>query len=351
MEVMCFRQLLGLSLIALCGSAYSLQAQQKEIIYDNSTTYTGSLSDFKGEFGDQVDFAGENRTLSSFAIEFFVKYTIADFDETARVRLYANDGEQYSEFLDSRRPGTVLYDSGRFFVNPGFQTRTFDHLDIDVPDTVTFTIQFSGLDRAEEEYGLLIYTPPTVGNSFDDFWGRSATGWTLFDTPDIKDNYSARFTAIKTTVSQPKIIQTLQVGGDVEITANASVGKTYYLEVKDPVLGPIDWTPTGFAVKAASSLVTLTDLRTTLAPTRTYRVVTAFEHKMSDLKIDKQKKKVTITCSAEPGKVYALDAKSDLSDSWFRVMSNRKADGTNIVFEVNQNDDQPVRFYRIARYW
>ena len=60
-----------------------------------------------------------------FGVEFFVKYTLFDFDETARVRIYANDGEYYSTFIDSRKPGTVLYDSGRFFVNPGFASRIF----------------------------------------------------------------------------------------------------------------------------------------------------------------------------------------------------------------------------------
>src|SRR5437868_5276896 len=114
-----------LSVLLLAATFSRVQADPGEIVYDNTTTYLGLQGDFKGEYGDQVNLGGEARTITSFGVEFFVKYTLFDFDETARVRIYANDGEYYSTFIDSRKPGTVLYDSGRFFVNPGFASRIF----------------------------------------------------------------------------------------------------------------------------------------------------------------------------------------------------------------------------------
>ena len=48
---------------------------------------------------------------------------------------------------------------------------------ITLPDTFTWTVQFSNLGG--QTGGLLVSGPPTVGDSFNDFWQKDAAGWSL----------------------------------------------------------------------------------------------------------------------------------------------------------------------------
>ena len=42
---------------------------------------------------------------------------------------------------------------------------------LEVPDTITWTIQFFGVGNSVgDRAGLVFHDPPSVGSSFDDFW-------------------------------------------------------------------------------------------------------------------------------------------------------------------------------------
>src|SRR5688572_169813 len=109
-----------------------------EIVFDNTTTYTGKFFASTNEFGDQLFLGGSERTVTEFAFEYFGAFT-AGGDETGRLRFYAHNGPELSPgFADSRMPGTLLFDSGLFPINPGFNSKGFVGLDVPVPDTFTW---------------------------------------------------------------------------------------------------------------------------------------------------------------------------------------------------------------------
>ncbi len=107
---------------------------------------------------------------------------------TVRLRFYANDGTNFNGYPT---PGTLLYDSGEFWLGMGTTPRAtvvYDEFDLWVyalyplmdalPSDFTWTVQFSGLgtnDRA----GVDLYSPPVIGDSYGDFWLRTDAGWQL----------------------------------------------------------------------------------------------------------------------------------------------------------------------------
>jgi hypothetical protein len=80
----------------------------------------------------------------------------------------------------------------------GFKTVNI-HLStpVDVPNSFTWTAEFSGLSGSEVA-GLPIFDPPTVGDSGIDFWKKEGANWTvnLLDNGNIPANFNARFVAI-----------------------------------------------------------------------------------------------------------------------------------------------------------
>lgn len=182
-----------LGLLILPGNALP----QGVLVYDNSSLYLDQYETDQREYGDQIHLTGVARNLTDFFFEYYGGFT-QEGDERARIRFYAND-ESYDQWR--QQPGTILYDSGNFPINPGYNSKAAPGLaakNVVVPDIFTFTIEFSGLEEGETA-GLLIYGPPTEGSSFNEFWIR--TGPNRFDvfqypggTP--KANFAARVLAV-----------------------------------------------------------------------------------------------------------------------------------------------------------
>jgi hypothetical protein len=141
------------------------------------------------EVGDQILLAGAERYLTKFELGYWGKnLASADFAGTVkgRLRFYRNDGSNFNGYAT---PGTLLYDSGDFSVaTTPRATLVFEDFQLDaavpltnaLPDNFTWSFQFSGMapgDRA----GLDIFTPPVVGNSYEDYWERanSTSAWIL----------------------------------------------------------------------------------------------------------------------------------------------------------------------------
>ncbi len=184
---------LAVSLMA-SGSA---SAAPSNVIYDNTTTYLTNFFASANEFGDQVSFAGSSRLLTDVSFEYFANLITPG--DTAVFRIYKNAPGA------NGAPADLLYQTGSVDVFNGFNHVNISGLSLQVPDSVTWTVQFGGLG-AGETAGLPLYSPPTVGatlaggviGSYDDFWQNTAGTWSLFRFPNgqPEGNFSAKFSAV-----------------------------------------------------------------------------------------------------------------------------------------------------------
>ena len=184
----------------LCGVLLSLPISSfaASTVYDNTavpaTDGSGNQLYYPSasEYGDEITLGGStsDRVLSQFDFYYFYSGLSAG-SATATIRFYKNDG------LDGV-PRTVFFTSDAITLNPGYvhQTITFDTAsNLLAPNSFTWTVQFSNLGA--NQAGLLVYGPPTVGSSFDDFWQKATNGiWsTLQITGGGPSDFAARFGA------------------------------------------------------------------------------------------------------------------------------------------------------------
>ena len=160
------------------------------------------------EFGDQVFLQGTNRIVTDFEFNYYVS-TNANGNETAEVFFYANDGG-----AAGTEPGSLLYRSGKFQLDKGFNTVVLQALSVSntvtLRNTFTWTAKFFGID-SDETVGLLLGNSPRVGTSFDDFWQKSTDKdrpWVtmLIDAGATPANFSARITAVAAGLIQKTTI-------------------------------------------------------------------------------------------------------------------------------------------------
>jgi hypothetical protein len=215
-----------------------------EIIYDNTShpllntnvsPVVSRYADSKVELGDQLQLAGTARTITDISIEFYGNFTPTG-DENGRIRLY-NNTATYDLFRKS--PTDILYESAFFHVNPGFNTYALHNLNVTVPDIITLTLDFTGLGTGEDA-GFLLYSPPTVGFSYNEFWRRNVTGgWEAFlyslTDPTFKANASIRIVAYIAPIDLD--IQIAQ--GNVQLAWN-SQGANFQIERAESVEGPFE---------------------------------------------------------------------------------------------------------------
>lgn len=190
--------------LAATASVFS-SAAFAAVVYDNSRNSENSFFGSANEFGDEITLAGPERLLTTFRFDYFVGPS-ANGNETAILRLYNNDGPGGS-------PQTVLFDSGPISISRGYNTITADQLDITVSDTLTWTVLFGGVDPFEA-VGLLLYDPPVIGRSFDDYWEKSNDGtWTTKRFVDDPERTVGNFGAVVSAVPEPGTIQLGLIGG------------------------------------------------------------------------------------------------------------------------------------------
>jgi hypothetical protein len=175
------------------------------IIYDNTAAanYLNNFFSSNLQYGDEINFAGNKRGLTDISFEYNANVITFDLTEKVHFWLYKNDGA-------GGTPSSVLYDSntdapGGIQVFNGINHVDIGGLNLQVPDKVTFAVQFTGLGPGESA-GLTMYDPPTVGKSlaggvigsYDDFWENAGGTWTLFRFPNGNPagNFGARFSAI-----------------------------------------------------------------------------------------------------------------------------------------------------------
>ena len=165
-------------------------------VFDN-TAATNSLNRSytagnNTEFGDQLFLAGSDRRITDFQFDYFLSAN-ANGNERAELFFYQNNGG-----VGGNAPGSLLYRSGQFTLDRGTQTVLAQGLSVTVQNTFTWSVAFSGIDLGEQA-GLLLFDPPAIGNSLDDFWVKNTDGsWSTFlvDNGATPGNFNARVTAV-----------------------------------------------------------------------------------------------------------------------------------------------------------
>jgi hypothetical protein len=233
-----------------------LSTNAQVIVYRNATTYEDSVGDYLEEYGDQIDLIGTARVLTKIQFEYLGEF-YAQGDETARLRIYANDGPFWKGNPDYATPGTILWESGTFGISNGFHVVQLVVPSIRAPDTITWTVQFFGLSMrtgivtpdptiTSDTAGLLFYGNPDIGLNYNDFWQRLADGWGPVKITDIlRNNFGASVTAI----SEALIGQTIPPPGALTITAQNGLlyvrwpaSSTGYVLQSKPSGASADWT-------------------------------------------------------------------------------------------------------------
>jgi hypothetical protein len=202
-----FSLVFTLAVSALLASASPTNAQ--EVVFNNTTNDLNQNLDADGnQIGDEIILEGTARQLYEFSFEYWGTTTLTGgetFNENveARVRFYLNDGPAAPEVPGSAMPNTVFFESALFSLDPtprstviftNFQLGAVVPLTDDLPDTFTWSIEFSGLGEGEAA-GVTLYSPPTVGNSFTDYWVNDGTSWSL-QTNSVPVDFAARFIAV-----------------------------------------------------------------------------------------------------------------------------------------------------------
>jgi hypothetical protein len=165
-----------LSAIALLTVPFLGMTQ--EAVFRNTAAATNYFFPTLFEAGDEVTLAGTNRVVKEISIYYISDITTVQGDEQMVVRFYANDGA-------GGAPGTLLWTSGNIPVRPrpvnpdraGWFVQRVVVPNITVPDTFTWTVQFSGVTNvAGDRVGLHLFGPPETGSSADEFWYKDSGG-------------------------------------------------------------------------------------------------------------------------------------------------------------------------------
>jgi hypothetical protein len=197
-----------LTIIVLwAGSAVPLLAATT--IFDNSTNDQHTrLNPGTSEVGDEILLASTfDRYLTSFSFEYYgLSQNVIDpskftGDVQAKVTFYLNDGAAFNGYS---MPGTAFWTSDWFSI-PGVTGRSTmlftegvdwaaNSLFIPTSD-MTWSIQFTGMETGDV-VGLDVYSPPTVGQDYPDYWlSNGDGGWTLV-TNSVPVDFAAKMQAV-----------------------------------------------------------------------------------------------------------------------------------------------------------
>lgn len=239
-----------------------------ELIYDNSFNDQSLFLTRSEEFGDEIIFAGTARTLFQMEFEVFGEPLIS-FAARARIRLYSNNGPTLPAPAPTvAQPGDLLFQSAELPIRAGVQPIRLTNLNLNLPERVTWTIEFLGTGtEVGRRAGLRIYHPPVVGRSFRDYWVRTSSGWGLF-LPDggVAGSFGSRFIALP----DPPVSFTVSSApdGSPSLRITGPIGSEQLVEAShDNVL----WRPVAVADLTRTNATTVLDAFAPLAGLLQYR--------------------------------------------------------------------------------
>ena len=192
---------LWVALIATAG------AQPAQVIFNNSTNDLGvRFNPGTAEVGDQIKLGGDPafRNLTLFTFEYWGTNTAnpsaLSGDVKAQVRFYLNDGVDFNTYAS---PGTKFWDSGLFDINPTERSQLvftggtdFGGGALVLPaEEFTWTVQFFGMDLTDS-VGLDLYSPPTVGQDYPDYWSYNGSSWLLLTNQIGPMSFGATMSAV-----------------------------------------------------------------------------------------------------------------------------------------------------------
>ncbi|MGV3773290.1 MAG: PEP-CTERM sorting domain-containing protein [Verrucomicrobiales bacterium] len=200
--------LLALGLLA--GTASSKAAE----LYNNTANATPFSLAPGVEFGDQISlYSPDPANTVSYKIDTFIfEYfgTGLSGDEQLKLRFYENDGPMND--IGVRLPGTVFFESGFFPIGetPG-ETLEYTLENVFTPSIFTWTVEITGL-TGEEQAGLNIYTPPTVGANFPSYWQRNGGTFELLVNDATAVDFGAYAEGTLVIVPEPGAIAMFAMG-------------------------------------------------------------------------------------------------------------------------------------------
>lgn len=194
---------------------------QQTLLFDNSSTdlaYRFNPGTF--EVGDQIQLQSGG-FLRSFSFEYYGTNTLSPNNSRfegaveARVRFYLNNG---GAFNGEAAPGSIFYDSDWFtLAQPTPRNTIVFEAGTEFPEEglflseigLTWTVQFRGM-AATDEVGIDIYSPPSVGRNWPDYWRRDPEmAWRLESNVAPMD-FAARFQGV---IPEPSGVSLLLLGG------------------------------------------------------------------------------------------------------------------------------------------
>jgi hypothetical protein len=202
------------------------QQLRAAVIYDNSENDLNyRFNPGTNEVGDEILLGSTERYLTNFSFEFWGSNTLspttfASSLVEARIRFYTNSGPLFAGYA-SPGPGTNnFYDSGWFQVPYPTNRATFVFsagLDFDsgglfmpVISNMTWSVQFQGMG-ASDSVGVDLYSPPTVGTNYSDYWELDAGTWMLKTNLDgVPMDFAAQMEA---TTPEPSVVALGVCGG------------------------------------------------------------------------------------------------------------------------------------------
>lgn len=159
----------------------------RDVIYSTShgTVYEAYYKS-GNEFGDQIRLSSTS-AMSELSFEAYAEISNAPSEATAKLRIYANDGETYGG-TDTKQPSTLLFESGNIALKEGYHTYTVSGINADLPRDITWTVEFGGVTGDELSAGnnaaLVLAGIDGVGSSQADFWQKNGSTWTTYVTDD-----------------------------------------------------------------------------------------------------------------------------------------------------------------------
>jgi hypothetical protein len=218
------------SLCAALSFAMILTGSAATTIFDNSVNDLSTRFDpGTTQVGDQILLASTERMLTMFSFEYWgvntANPTAFAGPVEARVRFYDNTGTAFNGYSS---PANSFFDSGWFSVNPTERSTLVFAAGVDFPSTglfipvneMTWSVQFQGMG-ATDTVGLDIYSPPTVGQDYPDYWENDG-GWML-KTNTVAVNFAAKMDAI---VPEPSSAVLSILGGAALLLAAGRLRRT-----------------------------------------------------------------------------------------------------------------------------
>ena len=196
-----------------------------DTLFDNSTTDLNyRLNPGTQQVGDQIKLLSSGY-LTNFAFEYYGTNTAnpanTSFAGTvqAQVSIYLMDGPLFNGYAT---PGKQIYFSSWFTINPTSRATLVYTAGIDfapggllIPSTdITWAVQFRGMG-ATDTVGVDVYSAPTVGQDFPDYWRNTGSGWVL-ETNAVPVDFAAKFQG---TIPEPSVVSLAIVGGVVMMIA------------------------------------------------------------------------------------------------------------------------------------